>query len=282
MKLFFRRRVMAVSGKMLPEVGERLAHVVFDRGLADAEFQTNLTMGFPTSRTRSCAATRITEARLRAARMAASASDNLARAGDWLVRGVSSFLVDPDRSAAESPAIWTAERNPSVIRLVAEPNGDQHGPLRDRRVQVERRTSTGHHLVVTEDGYRHRVSVTPPAVDLPAGYFVPLAGPITVRLAALAAFHGDWRTSAALRPTLYHRARLDLLLAILDRLGSSHDDRPTVRQIAEDLIYPGVKSERAIDWKTSSHRRHAQRLIVAAISMRDVGFWSLLYRSPRR
>lgn len=113
------------------------------------------------------------------------------------------------------------------------------------------------------------------------GYFLP-ADSIPIRLAALGAFH-DFRgrqtvgSPAALKPTAYQSRRLALLLAVLDRLEQS----APVRQIAHELVLPGLGYERAIEWKTSSHRRQAQRLIAEARRMMATGYRDLLRSSMR-
>jgi hypothetical protein len=145
---------------------------------------------------------------------------------------------------------------------------------------AQAKTERGRHIVLASMRARHRLVITHSAER--DGYFVPKDHSIPIRLAALGAFH-DLRSRqtvgspAALKPTAYQRRRLALLLAILDRLEQS----ATVRQIAHELVLPGLGYERAIEWKTSSHRRQAQRLIAEARRMMAIGYRDLLRGSMR-
>jgi len=151
-----------------------------------------------------------------------------------------------------------------------------------RKIIAEAQTGRGRHLVIAGPRARHRVLVAQCVVPSPAGYLVAADGPLELRLAALSAFlvHPPHSRAvlarATLKPTAYQAYRLQLLLAILDRLDQPSGAQPTIRQIASDLIYPGTSGGRAIDWKTSSHRRQTQRLIAEARRMRDEGFRTLL------
>ncbi|MEP2726003.1 DUF2285 domain-containing protein [Roseibium sp.] len=203
--------------------------------------------------------------------------------GEWPVRGASNFLFDPCLPAAHSPAIWRHEDNPGVVVVQAH-DGDAllEATLGRRKIIAEAQTGRGRHLVIAGPRARHRVLVAQCAVPSPAGYLVAADGPLELRLAALSAFLAHpsrskaVRARAALKPTAYQAYRLQLLLAILDRLDQPSGAQPTMRQIASDLIYPDTSGGRAIDWKTSSDRRHTQRLVAEARRMRDAGFRALL------
>ncbi|WP_454597770.1 DUF2285 domain-containing protein [Qipengyuania sp. SM2507] len=151
-----------------------------------------------------------------------------------------------------------------------------------RKIIAEAQTERGRHLVIAGPRARHRVLVAKCVVPSPGGYLVAADGPLDLRLAALSAFlaHPSCPRAvvarAALKPSVYQAYRLQLLLAILDRLDHPSGAQPTMRQIASDLIYPGTSGGRAIDWKTSSRRRQTQRLVAEARHMRDEGYRALL------
>lgn len=153
---------------------------------------------------------------------------------------------------------------------------------------TEGETEAGRHLVLAGRHARHRLLVMRSAATSPGGYVVAADSSMPVRLAALSAFHEDPRSPqagaarAALKPSAYQRHRLALLLAILDRLEQSPRDPPTIRQIAGELVFPSRTFERAIDWKSSSHRRQAQRLVAEARRMMTTGYRDLLRSCTRR
>ena len=156
--------------------------------------------------------------------------------------------------------------------------------LHARTILAEAETEAGRHIVLAGRRARHRLVMMHSAER--DGYFVPGDRSIPIRLAARGAFH-DRRgrqasgSPAALKPTAYQRRRLALLLAILDRLEQPSRGPATVRQITRDLLLPGLGYERAIEWKTSSHRRQAQRLIAEARRMMATGYRDLLRGSMR-
>ena len=141
------------------------------------------------------------------------------------------------------------------------------------------------HIVLAGKHARHRLVMTPPAAR--DGYIVPADRSMSVRLAALSAFHEHQRSRqasaarATLTPSPYLRHRLVLLLAILDRLDPNSGESATVRQIARDLTFRGHDHDRAIEWKSSSGRRQTQRLIAEAHRMVATGYRDLLKCSLR-
>lgn len=202
------------------------------------------------------------------------------------VRGASNFLADPALGADVCPAFWRPEHNPSVI-LVALSTAcrkEFETALHARTILAEAKTEAGRHMVLAGRRARHRLLMMHSTKH--DGYFVPGDRSLPIRLAALGAFHDPRgrQTSgspAALKPTAYQRRRLALLLAILDRLEQPSCEPATVRQITRDLLLPRIDYERAIEWKTSSHRRQAQRLIAEARRMMATGYRDLLKGSMR-
>lgn len=243
----------------------------------------------PTSRRNSCGAVRPIVKSSRALAPALAARCNHSQPGESPLHGAWNFLFDPSRPVDQAPAIWRPEDNPGVVVLAQNPGREAVVETvgKMRKVIAEKTTRRGRHLVLAGRHARHRVFLMCPAEVSLEGYLVAADGPLEIRLAALAAFHGNPRSShsvaarRALKPSDAQAHRLGLLLAILDRLDQPRPVPPTTRQIAFDIIYPGMEGGRAIDWKTSSHRRQAQRLIADARHMRDEGFRKLLVPASR-
>lgn len=76
-----------------------------------------------------------------------------------------------------------------------------------------------------------------------------------------------------LYPTAAQRRRLALMLAALDFADGS---TPSLRRIAEAVLYPRHDLGRAIEWKSSSQRRQAQRLVNGARHLVETGYLDLL------
>lgn len=66
------------------------------------------------------------------------------------------------------------------------------------------------------------------------------------------------------------------MLRILDVLGPVDEGRPSLRDIAGTVLYPGSSFPRAIEWKSSAERRQTSRMVREAISLRDGGYRALL------
>lgn len=99
------------------------------------------------------------------------------------------------------------------------------------------------------------------------GYYIRRDAWFRTRLAAVEAFDLSNRSTelrkphALLFPTVHQRHRLILWLGILDRVTQRDKVFPTLRDIAKDVVYRDADLGRAIEWKSSSHRRHTQRLV---------------------
>lgn len=192
------------------------------------------------------------------------------------------FFVDPSRGADVCPAFWRPEGNPGVIvaALSAECGSPFEAAFHQRAVVMEMMTEAGRHLVLAGQHARHRIVITDHSDH--AGYIVRADRAMPLALAALSAFHEDRcspRAAAAraiLTPSANQRRRLALLLSILDRLEQPASGAATTRQIASELVFPGWTFERAIDWKSSSHRRQTQRLVAEARRMMATGYRDLL------
>ncbi|MDZ4307168.1 DUF2285 domain-containing protein, partial [Allopontixanthobacter sp.] len=149
-------------------------------------------------------------------------------------------------------------------------------------VIAQHENGAGQHLVVSDTQNRHRVLFARKLPHAVAGYVVPDDAELAVRVAALSGFHRlkegapTMAHHRLLKPSDYKRYRLGMLLAILDLVEDASPSHLTLREVAQALIYPGMKIGRAIDWKTSSHRRQTQRLVAEAHRMADAGYRHLL------
>jgi hypothetical protein len=215
---------------------------------------------------------------------AVPATKNHLPLGEWLGHGALNFPFDPSVSAADSPAIWRSDANASVVILAGDARGlaGIRGTLAECKVIAQHENGAGQHLVVSDTRNRHRVLLArelSPGID---GYVVPDDADLGVRVAALSEFHRSKERAATkahhrlLKPSAYKRYRLSILLAILDLLDDASPSHVPLRQVAKALIYPGMKIGRAIDWKTSSHRRQTQRLVAEAHRMAAKGYRDLL------
>lgn len=156
-----------------------------------------------------------------------------------------------------------------------------HSKLRNYELLQDRTTSKGRHLVLGHQRRRYRLLVTPPGAAM-SGYFVPSDRWVQIRLDAIEEFDAACRqprhatSDFALRPSVYQQRRLMLLLNILDATHASDGTFATIRQIAEKVVYRNTDLGRAIEWKTSSHRRQTQRLINEARFLVEGGYRLLL------
>ncbi|MDF1835853.1 MAG: DUF2285 domain-containing protein [Alteraurantiacibacter sp. bin_em_oilr2.035] len=203
---------------------------------------------------------------------------------EWLGHGAWNFPFDPRVSAAASPAIWRSDANASVVIAAgdARSRAGTIGKWADWKVIAEYENGAGKHLVVADGHCRHRILIGRNLPHPVACYIVPDDPNLAVRVAALSEFHRSKEGAPItahhrlLKPSRYKRYRLGMLLAILDLLEDSSPGQVTLRQVAQALIYPGMQIGRAIDWKTSSHRRQTQRLVAEAHRMAATGYRDLL------
>ncbi len=144
-------------------------------------------------------------------------------------------------------------------------------------ILVERAATDGRHLVIADPDGDHRLWLrTPPGA--PTAVILPLDEDFELRLGAAARLFRRLRglnsgpPPARLGVTAFQRSRLGLLLNAFDRLGSG----ATKREIAQDLIYPGLDPGSAAEWKASAERRRTQRLCDEAKAMVAAGYRRLL------
>lgn len=93
-----------------------------------------------------------------------------------------------------------------------------------------------------------------------------------IRLDAAARFTHTAGATAIFSPTPLQRARLVVLLHILDAIS----DGLSKREIAEHLIYRNLPDLHGATWKGSAERRRIYRLALDAARLRDGGGRDLL------
>lgn len=221
---------------------------------------------------------------------AVPATNNHPPLGEWLGHGAWNFPFDPSVSAAVSPAIWRSDTNGSVVIVADDARGRES--IRDTIIEwsviIEYENGAGQHVVVADGQSRHRVWFATNFPYTVSGYVVPDDTKLAVRVAALTEFHRSKEGAPPterhrlLNPSRYKRYRMAMLLAILDLIEADSHMQVTLREIAQALIYPGIKIGRAIDWKTSPHRRQTQRLVAEAHRMADTGYRDLLNPAARK
>lgn len=126
---------------------------------------------------------------------------------------------------------------------------------------------------------RYRILIKPARPGGEAGFILRHDPWLKSRISAIRDFNKALEGAETLRPTRptkYQRTRLELLLAILDSLFLPDGRRRTLRQLAQTVIYPRSELGRAIEWKSSSERRHTQRLVSEAHHLMRDGYRALL------
>lgn len=204
--------------------------------------------------------------------------------------GASNFLCDPEIDAATGPAFWRSSVNPGVVVFRMAPGHSFN--LRGRQILAETADRQTRFLVLAGSKARHRVRIEIDDLAAANAYELNADAGLEVRLAAVRAFHFPGRTVAPsarnhlLCPSAYQRHRLAMLLTILDRLDAKRaSGGVTLRQIADELLSPGIAKLSALEWKSSSQRRQVQRLVAEAREMSANGFRDLVRsgsRTPRR
>lgn len=133
------------------------------------------------------------------------------------------------------------------------------------------------HVILADQYGLHRITILE-ARHSGSHHVVLVPGDcLVMQLAALARLAGRVPTLPALPlyPTAAQRHRLCQLLRVLDAIEEVESPGPTLRRIAETILYPGRDLGRAIEWKCSSERRQTQRVLKHAIRMMECGFRSL-------
>lgn len=203
-------------------------------------------------------------------------------AGRWLETGACAFPICPQVSAEVNPATWLAEVAPAVIVLAPAPPGligiVAESILLGRSIVSDISDRGDRHLVLTDSTAIHRLMVVSP--DHRAGHHVAIVPDDCwgIRRAALDQFVGGNSGDGIgrLQPTSAQHHRLILMLRILDYLNATEPPEPTLRSIAETVLFPRRDLGRAIEWKCSSERRQTQRLVSSARQLMQGGYRQLL------
>lgn len=144
-------------------------------------------------------------------------------------------------------------------------------------ILADRSAAEGRHLVIGDPDGDHRVWLRT-APGAPMAMVLPLDDDFEVRLATAVRLFRRLRglrggpMPPKLAVTAFQRLRLTLLLNVFDRLGGG----ASKREIASDLIYPGLDTGSAAEWKGSAERRRTQRLCDEAKAMVAAGYRRLL------
>lgn len=205
------------------------------------------------------------------------------RALRWPEPGGWSFPVAPNLDASQQPAIWRPSEAPSIITFREGLRGTQAIMSRATDVGLhianEANNNEGRHLIFEGKCRRYRILIKPAWLELGGGYIIPDDPWVETRISAIRDFNKALEGAETLRPTgptKYQRRRLELLLAILDSQLLPDGRRRTLRQLAQTVIYPRSDLGRAIEWKSSSERRHTQRLVCEAHHLMREGYRALL------
>lgn len=202
----------------------------------------------------------------------------------WRAAGGWSFAVDPDRSAAEAPALWRP--SDCTFVTIAEPAPPDFPAIRPSnlcglRIAAEALTHRDWHLVLAAGGNRHRIWIRGCAADERLAYLSPAGDGAAARFAAAAALHHQvggavrGRPPACALPGTTERWRLAQWLRLLDAQAGG----AAARDLAASLLAADARAYSAADWDASSERRRIARWQRAAVAMRDGGYRALL--APR-
>jgi hypothetical protein len=200
-----------------------------------------------------------------------------------LANGGWSFACDPDASPITAPAIWRPELCPATLPLDAAPSDFDGVPPLDFAgagpILADGSASDGRHLIIDDPDGDHRLWLrTAPGAPMAMAMVLPLNDDFELRLGAAARLFRRLRGMSGgpmpprLAVTAFQRLRLALLLNVFDRLGGG----ATKREIAQQLIYPGLDPGSAAEWKASAERRRTHRLCDEAKAMVAAGYRRLL------
>lgn len=192
----------------------------------------------------------------------------------------------PDADPIHQPAIWLPTWTAATV--VFEP---AHGPatgghvetvLRDFARVVDLRLGSDRHIVLDLGDNRHRVLVRQHGARGGHACVIATDSQVAFRIGAAEALlvgagKGRKTRPAGLCATVHQSFRLSIMLRMLDCSGDQVS-AVSLRQIAHKVNLPNSSFERAIDWKTSTQRRQAQRLLKEARRLVDGGYADLLRR----
>lgn len=239
-------------------------------------------ISFRISRRNSCVETRTIDATIvdlsdeaRRERSPPSASRTPCANGGW------SFAFDPDASPIAAPAHWRPELSPSTLPLGPPPSEFEDSPpidpTRTCAIRADNTGVDGRYIILDDPDGEHRLCLRGEAGE-PLAMILPIDGQFELRLRAAGRLYRflcgqpSGPPPPGLAISLFQRSRLTLLLNIFDRLAVGRSKR----EIARDVIYPGLDAGSAAEWKASSERRRTQRLCDEAKAMVAAGYRRLL------
>lgn len=186
--------------------------------------------------------------------------------------------MNPAAAVYDYPAFWSPDIAASVI--IADTSCDLltklPGPT-TRSLIAEHNDEAGRYVILQGIRARHRLRLflrSKPSA--PFEFRVPVDSLVRARLAALSAFSLGACPKDSCGLTAHRRHRLVCLLAILDLTEAPELDGSVLRRIAGLLLSGKMAQARAIEWKGSSDRRQAQRLLAEARRMTVNGYRQLL------
>ena len=144
-------------------------------------------------------------------------------------------------------------------------------------IRLDHAGEDGRHIILDDPDGGHRVWLRGEAGE-PLAMILPIDDQLELRLRAAGRLYRFlWGQPSGPPPpgvgvSPFQRSRLTLLLNIFDRLSLGRSKR----EIARDVIYPGLDGGPAAEWKSSSERRRTQRLCDEAKIMVAAGYRRLL------
>jgi hypothetical protein len=144
-------------------------------------------------------------------------------------------------------------------------------------VRASQIAEDGRHIVLDDPDGDHRLwLLSPPGGPMMIGLLIDDDFDLRHRAAARLYRRLRGLPAGAAPPgqavTSFQRSRLTMLLRIFDRLVGGCSKR----EIACDVIYPGLEAGSAAEWKGSAERRRTQRLCDEAKAMVTAGYRRLL------
>lgn len=191
------------------------------------------------------------------------------------------YPLSPDASAGAEPALWAPEASVYTIILEEKRGGECAAPLVNADwpdVLVDRMLSGGRYLVIADKDGPHHVWLRAGRAAASLAYVIPRDAAAELRFEAARRLERRLigappiRALAGHRPSRFQRHRLHQLLAIID----AFDRWATTYEIAREIVYPAMTIGRGAEWKSSSERRHTQRLIDEARELVNGGYRRLL------
>ncbi|HET6523544.1 DUF2285 domain-containing protein [Sphingopyxis sp.] len=196
-----------------------------------------------------------------------------------------SYPLSPDMPAAAEPALWTPSASAFTTIVASTPVGSGIASSRIAdwpAILVDRPLRGGRFLILDDKDGPHRIWLCSEGEGVPLAYVIPYDAAAELRLETARrlgrrlAGAPPVRALNGHRPSPFQRHRLGQLLAILDAVDPRGARPATTYEVARQIVYPAMTVGRGAEWKTSSERRHTQRLIDEARELRDGGYRRLL------